>query len=533
MTASLTPAFVTAEEAAALIPTGANVAITGSGGGLLEPSAIFPALRQRFESTGGPSDLTLIHSLGIGHSTGKGLELWADPSLVKRVIGGHWAWSPTLQKLAAANEIEAYAWPAGVISLLLREIGARRPGLFTRTGLHTFVDPRHGGGRCNQAAAEELVSLVEVAGEAYLHFPPLTIDIGLIRGTAADARGNLTCVDEPAALDVLAVAQAAKASGGFVIAQVREVVDRGSIDPRHVDVPGCLVDKIVVVPDQWQTYESVHNPAYAGVRASAQSIEASWKAETTELPLARRLVAGRAAREVRPPERTNIGFGMAADVVDVLSREGLLDGVELLIEQGTIGGIPVGGELFGVSVDFDALFDSPTQFDLFGSGVLDRSYLGMAEVDRHGSVNVSLLQERLIGPGGFIDISQNAAHVVFCGTFRAKGLELAVEGDELRIVNEGTIPKFVSDVQHVTYSAPFAREEGRTATYVTERAVFTSHPDGLELIEVVAGIDIERDILNQMEFEPVVNSPRVVGVTEYGLRITPGSSVRADSEGGV
>lgn len=513
MTESLSAAFVTRDEAAAMITGGSTVAITGSGGGILEPSAIFEGVRDRFEREGAPSGLTLVHSLGIGHASGRGLELWADPRLVRRVIGGHWSWSPTMQKLATSGEIEAYAWPAGVISLLLREIGAGRPGLITRTGLHTVVDPRHGGGRFTTTPSEDLVRLTRILGRDYLHYLPFAVDVGIIRGTFADDRGNISCAEEPASLDVLAVAQAAKASGGVVVAQVRERVPRGALDPRLVDVPAGLVDAVVVTPGQWQTYESPHNASYAGtLRAARRTVD-----PPDDVPITRRLVAGRAAREVRRFERTNVGFGMASDVVDVLSRNGRLEEVELLIEQGTIGGVPIAGELFGVSRDFDARLSSTAQFDLFASGVLDRSVLGLAEVGPDGSVNVSAIGDRLIGPGGFIEISQHTRHAVFCGTFTTRGLRLDVDGDAIRIAQEGAVRKFVDPIRQTTYSGSFAVEEGRSATYVTERAVFSLRPGGIELTEVVDGVDIERDILAHMDFTPIIGEPAVVGVYDYGL----------------
>ncbi len=533
MTGRRVPDLLTSARAAALIPDNATIAISGSGGGLLEASEIFRALRSRFDDESAPQGLTLVHSLGIGHPDGRGLELWADATMVRRVIGGHWAWSPTFQRLVADERIEAYAWPAGVISQLLREVGAGRPGLFTRTGLHTFVDPRHAGGRCNATTTDELVDLVEVDGREVLHFRPLPIDVAVIRGTFVDERGNLSCAEEPASLDVLAAARAARASGGLVIAQAREEIPRRRLDPRLIDVPGCLIDVVVLAPEQHQTYASVRDLSYAGIpngqpaRAherpdeprddATSSATPGGTPDTQPLPPKRQLVAGRAALEVVPGEVVNVGFGMASDVVAVLDQRGTLADVELLIEQGAIGGTPVAGELFGVSRDFDALLSSPDQFDLFGSGVLDKAFLGMAEVDAQGSVNVSLLAGSLIGPGGFIDISQHAAHVVFCGTFTTRGLELHIDDNGLRITQEGSVRKFVDAVSQVTYSGPFARQEGRQATYVTERCVFVGRPDGLELTEVVEGVDIERDILAHMDFEPIVGAPRVVSVEDYGL----------------
>lgn len=512
-----------AEEAAALIPDGSTVALTGSGGGILETDALFRAVRERFDAEGSPRGLTLVHALGIGLPSGRGLELWADPGLVTRVIGGHWSWSPTMQRLVADDRIEAYSWPAGVISLLLREIGAGRPGLFTRTGLRTFVDPREGGGRANSRTTADLVDLVEVGGREHLHFRPFDVDVGLIRGSLADARGNVSCEHEPAQLDASAVARAARRSGGLVVAQVRALVQRGALDPWKVVVPGVSVDTVVLAPEQWQTYGAQDDPEVSGAvraagrtrRKSGSGPAPSVNAEPGRADLARELVSARAAREVRAGERVNVGFGMSADVVPVLARTGRLDNIEFLIEQGTIGGVPLNGNLFGASRDFDALFSSPDQFDLFAAGILDRAFLGMAEADSSGNVNVSLLGGRLVGPGGFIEISQHARNVVFCGSFTARGLELNVEDGQLHVRQEGSIRKFVPRVQQVTYSGPFAIEEGRTARFVTERCVLELTEDGMRLLEVVEGIDLERDVLARMGFEPVGGDPRVVPLAEY------------------
>jgi propionate CoA-transferase len=521
--AGISVRVASAEDAAALIPDGATVALTGSGGGILETDALFRAVRERFDAEGSPRGLTLVHALGIGLPSGRGLELWADPGLVSRVIGGHWSWSPTMQRLVADDGIEAYSWPAGVISLLLREIGAGRPGLFTRTGLRTFVDPREGGGRANSRTTVDLVDLVEVGGREHLHFRPFDVDVGLIRGSLADARGNVSCEHEPAQLDASAVARAARRSGGLVVAQVRAQVERGALDPWKVVVPGVIVDTVVLAPEQWQTYGAQDDPGVSGaVRASGRTRRQSGSvptpsanAELGRVDLARELVSARAAREVRAGERVNVGFGMSADVVPVLARTGRLDDIEFLIEQGTIGGVPLNGDLFGASRDFDALFSSPDQFDLFAAGILDRAFLGMAEADSRGNVNVSLLGGRLVGPGGFIEISQHARNVVFCGSFTARGLELSVEDGQLQVRREGIIGKFVPRVQQVTFSGPFAVEEGRTARFVTERCVLELTEYGMELLEVVEGIDLERDVLAQMGFEPVGGAPRVVPLAEY------------------
>lgn len=493
-------AFLGAQEAVELVRDGDTVAITGSGGGLLEAEAVFAALEQRFLAHGSPTGLTLVHALGLGDRDRRGTNRFAHEGLVRRVIGGHWTWSRPMQELARTNAIEAYCLPAGAISLLLREIGAGRPGLVTRIGLQAHPDPRMGGGRANEAARESLVELLMLDGREYLRYFPMAVDVGIVRGSAVDEAGNLTCAEEPAELDALAVAQAARASGGVVLAQAKRRVRR--LDPRSVTVPAALVDVVCLAPGQWQTYESEHNPAYCGDDPTADGV-----VERPTSPL-RRLIAARAAAEVRTGDRVNVGFGVSSEVVDVLARQGRLGDVTLLIEQGLIGGVPLSGDLFGISRAPEAVLSSTTQFELFGGGLLDRCFLGMAQVDAAGSVNVSRLGDTIMGPGGFIDISQPTPTAVFCGSFTTKGLEIDVDDHGLHIHREGDVRKFVAQVDEVTYSGPLARSEGRRALYVTERAVFSLGARGVELLEVADGVSVERDVLPHMGFAPVVGTVR-------------------------
>lgn len=493
------PRYLSADETAALVADGATVATTGSGGGVLEPDAILGALERRFLDTGHPRDLTFVHALGLGDRDRRGTNTFAHEGMTRRVIGGHWTWSPRLMALARDGGVEAYVWPSGAISQLLREIGARRPGLVTRTGLGTYVDPRRGGGRYN-GAPDELVELLELDGTEYLRYKPFPVDVAVIRGTSVDPAGNITCAGEAAQLDVLAVAQAAKASGGTVIAQVKERATRPH-DPRMVHVPYLLVDAVVVAPDQWQTYAAEHDPALCG------DADAGELAPDLGDPV-RALIARRAALEVADGDVLNVGFGISAQVVDALARDGRLGAVTLAIEQGLVDGVPVSGDLFGAARGPSAVVSSTTQFDLFSGGILDVCCLGMAQVDASGSVNVSRIAGDVIGPGGFVDISQHARRAVFCGTFTAKGAEVDVTPDGLRIGTEGRVPKFVDAVDEVTYSGPLALVEGREAVYVTERAVFRLTAEGVELVEIAPGVDVERDVVARMGFRPVIRHPR-------------------------
>jgi acyl CoA:acetate/3-ketoacid CoA transferase len=495
------PQLLTAEEAVSRVATGATVATTGSGGGVLEPGALLAALEARFLATGQPSGLTFVHALGLGDRDRRGTNTFAHEGMTARVIGGHWSWSPRLTKLAAENLLAAYTLPSGAISLLLREVGSGRPGLVTRTGLHTFADPRLGGGRANAAAREDLVRLVEIDGVEYLHYRPIRVDVALVRGTEVDPKGNIGCAEEPAVVDVVAVAQAARASGGTVLAQVRRRREE-PLDPRDVVLPAALVDTVTVVPDQWQTYAGEFDPALCGPADEQPDVQRALADPV------RAVVARRAAREVAGGAVLNVGFGMSAEVVDVLAEEGRLSDVTLAIEQGLFDGVPESGDLFGMSRGASARVASTTQFDFFGMGLLDVCCLGMAQADMTGSVNVSQFGGQVVGPGGFVDISQHARKAVFCGTFTAKGLQVDVRDGGLRVLHEGRVRKFVDAVEHVTYSGPFAVAEGREAVFVTERAVFRLGPDGLELIEVADGVSVDRDVLPHMDFRPVVRDVR-------------------------
>jgi propionate CoA-transferase len=498
-----------ATDAAAQVGDGATVATTGSGGGVLEPYALLAAIEERFLRTGGPVGLTFVHALGLGDRDRKGASALAHDGLVKRVICGHWTWSPQMMELAAANKIEAYAMPSGVISSLFRESGAGRPGLFTRTGIETFADPRQRGCRANDAARQEIVTLTRICGREYLHYAPLAVDVALVRGTEVDNLGNIGARYEAALLDVLEVAQAAKGNGGIVIAQVKRRRPE-PLDPREVVIPAAMVDYVVVAEDQWQTYASEEDRGLFDAPTPSDSVdEIQWPS------LGHAIVARRAALEVPDNCVLNLGFGMSAGVADALREEGRHNQVRLAIEQGLFDGRPATGDLFGMSRGPSARISSTVQFDLFAAGLLDVCALGMAQADGIGNVNVSRFGGQVIGPGGFVDISQYARTAVFCGSFTAKGLSLTMREGNLQIVSEGAVPKFVESVDEITYSGALACNEGRRALYVTERAVFELTSRGIELTEVAPGIDVERDVLAQMRFPPVVNRVRAMPASVF------------------
>lgn len=494
--------IVSSQEAIALVRDGdmlCNSGFVGNG----TPDELLAALAERFVQTGGPRDLSLIFAAGQGDGKERGLNRLAHPGLLRRVIGGHWGLIPKIARLALEEKVEAYNLPQGCISQLYREIAGHRPGVLSKVGLGTFVDPRLSGGKLNRRTTEDLVQLIELAGEQWLFYKAFPIQVAFLRGTTADPSGNITMEREALTLDNLAMAMAARNSKGLVIVQVERIAAAGSLNPRQVQIPGILVDCVVVArpENHMQTYATAYSPAYsAEVRVPAESMPA--------LPLdLRKIIGRRAAMELAVNSVVNLGIGMPEAVAAVAAEEKILDYITLTTEPGVVGGIPASGMDFGAATNTEAIISQNAQFDFYDGGGLDLTFLGMAQIDHHGHVNVSCFSGRLAGAGGFINISQNARKVVFVGSFTSDGLEVAAAGGRLAILREGKIRKFLKDVEQITFSGAQAQQQDKQVLYVTERCVFKLCSEGLELIEYAPGIDVEDDILAHMDFRPIIRNP--------------------------
>jgi len=497
--------LVTSAQAIAIVRDGDTVCCSGFGSNGV-PVELILALEKRFLETAAPRDLTLLFGGGPGDGGTGGANHLGHAGLLRRVIGGHFGLVPQIGRLALEGAVEAYNLPLGVISHMYRDIACGLPGTVSAVGLGTFVDPRLQGGRVNAKTTEDIVSVVHLGGRELLYYKTLPISVAFIRGTSADSEGNITMERETLTQDALAIATATRNSGGFVIAQVERVVERGSLNPRHVKVPGVLVDCVVLAaPENHpQNLGATHNPAFsAEVRVPLDAI--------TPLPLdERKVIARRAAFELLPNAVVNLGIGMPEGVAGVANEEKILKYMTLTAEPGVIGGVPASGLNFGAATNPDAVIDMNQQFDFYDGGGLDLACLGLAECDASGSINVSRFGPKLAGAGGFINITQNSNTVVFVGTFTAGGLKVSLDGGQVRIVQEGRARKFVKQIEQVTFSGPYAAQRGQNVLYVTERCVLQLTPDGLELIEVAPGIDIERDILAQMEFRPIIKQPQIM-----------------------
>ena len=503
----MNPKIVTAQEAVQKIKSGDTLVVGGAGAGHGVPDALLEALGQEFVTHGSPENITVLHPCGIGDNQDRGLNHLAHEGLIKRDIGGFWGNAPKLCDLAQQEKLEAYNFPQGVLAHLVRAIAAGGKGLFTKVGLNTFVDPDFEGGKINKITTENLVEKVHIDGEELLLYKSYPFNVAFIRGTSADREGNITMEEEVGTFSMLSMAQAVKVNGGIVIAQVKRVNSNEEAMPVQVKVPGVLIDYIVEVPNQQMTFITDYNQAL---------INRSHPFEEDELLLTgvKRLIARRAALELKKDDKVNLGYGMPDGVPIVAREEKINKDITFLIEQGPIGGVLTTGLNFGAMYNPSAILDEAYQFDFFHGGGLDICYLGFAQVDKQGNVNSSRFGKILTGCGGFIDISQNTKKVVFCGGFSTK-TELTYNEEGIQMQFPGKHKKFVNEVEQITFNGKYAAQKGQEVLYVTERAVFRLTIEGLELIEIAPGVDLESDILAMMDFKPLVRNVRIINKTIY------------------
>ena len=514
----------TAAEAARLIGDGAVVSVSSSSG-LGCPDAVLGAIGARFDAEGHPRAITTLHPIAAGDMYGvKGIDHLAKPGLLRKTLCGSYPSGPStseppaIWKMIGDNQVAAYNIPSGILFDMHREAAAKRPGVLTKVGLDTFVDPRREGCAMNAAANEPVVELKEFDGEEWLYFRAIVPDVAIIRATSADERGNLTYEHEGAYLGCLEQALAARNNGGVVIAQVKRVVENGTLKPHDVRVPGVLVDHIVVAPDQLQTTQTPYDPAISGEIFRPLS---SFRVPDMNI---QKVIARRVAMELRGGMAVNIGFGISANVPRILLEEGQHGKVTWVIEQGAVGGVPLLDFKFGCASNAEAIMPSPHQFIYFQAGGFDASLLSFLQIDRHGSVNVSKLSARphvTAGAGGFVDITARAKKIVFSGFFNA-GAKLSLAEGGIRIDQEGKVKKVVKEVEHVSFSGRRAVAQGQDITYVTERCVMKLTSGGLLVTEIAPGIDVERDVLGQAEI-PLAVAP--------DLKVTPEKLYRGEKIG--
>lgn len=491
--------IITADQAARLVNNGWTVALSGSAATSLTADRVFQALEERYLAEGNPRDLTLFHPQGMGDKDTWGISRFAHRGMCRRVIGGHWGMSPRMGALAVEEALEAYNMPQGVMAQMVRSMASRGPGVITKIGLGTYIDPRQSGGKMNQSAREDLIEVVNLGGEEWLRYKPVPFDLAIIRGTTADEDGYISLEEEVHYDEVCSMAAAAKNNGGMVIVQVKRLARRGTLDVARVKIPGYLVDYVVVEPEQPQSKDYFYRGSYCG--AVNEPVTMGWPKPGLD---ERKFIARRQAMELGPGMLVNIGVGVSNGVPLILAEEGVWDQITLSLEQGQSGGIPVMGLDAGTMLNPRVIVDHPVQHDMYHGGVLDATCLSAAETDFHGNVNVSKLGKSLTGCGGFIDISQETRKIVFGGTLCAKS-RVSFEGGKVTVLEQGTIRKFVSQVQQITFSGERAAQKGKDVVFITERCVFRLEKEGLTLVEIAPGIDLERDILDNMDYRPLIS----------------------------
>lgn len=521
------PEFITAREAVDYIANGSTLCTIGMT--LISASeSILKEIERRFLEEGTPNQLTYVHTCGqAAMKVPGGMTHLAHEGLLKRVIGGHWGQSPMMMDLISGNKIEAYNLPQGQMANMFHSMALREPGKLSKVGLGTYIDPRVEGGKMNQRTkdtCEDIVAIVNVDGEEYIQYKPIPIDTLVIRGTYCDENGNLSTDEEGMLLEVLPAVMATKRWGGRVIAQVKQVVKNGTLESKQVTVPGVLIDSVVVCENVFeehrQTYSWYYDPAYCGkIRVPQNAVK--------KIPLNERKVIGRRALMLLPPDQIiNIGTGIPNDVVGpILAEEGANDCVSVTVESGIYGGTPAATIDFGIACNAEALIGHDRQFEFYTGTGVDFTFMGAGQMDPSGNVNATRMGDKAPGAGGFIDITSTAKNVVFCSTFTGGGLKVAFDPEKgVTIVQEGRFKKLVPQVQQISYNGVLAVERGQHMWYVTERCVFELTEKGMMLVEIAKGVDLQKDILDQMDFVPLIaetlkiTDPAIYSEGAFGLR---------------
>lgn len=497
------PVFISARDAAGMIKNNSTVVTVGMT--LISASeSILKAIETSFLENGSPNNLTLVHSCGQSDKE-RGIQHFAHEGLMTRIIGGHWGLQPKVMDMISKNQMLAYCFPQGQFAQLFRSMAGGEPGKITKVGLGTFVDPRMGGGKMNEVTkdAPDLIDIVTIDGEEYMRYKPIPLNYCIIRGTYIDELGNLTTDEECMNLEVFSTVLACKKFGGKVIAQAKYKVKSGTLHPKRVIVPGVFIDAAVICENPEEDHRMTHSfymdPAYCGDIKEPDDAAAP-------LPISVRKVIGRrATMEIKRNNILNVGTGIPNDTVGaIIAEEGIGEEVTLTVESGIYGGLPLGGVDFGIAKNCYALVRHDDQFDFYNGAGVDVTFMGAGEINENGDVNATKLGPKPTGAGGFVDITTNAKHVVFCSTFTGKGLECAFEEGKLRIIREGSFHKCVKDIQQVSYNGTIGRKKGQRMTYVTERAVFELKKEGLVLTEIAPGIDLQKDVLEHMDFKPII-----------------------------
>lgn len=500
---------VTAQYAASLIQDSMTVGVGGFVG-FGTPEELYIAIKDRYVETQSPKNLTVFYGAGIGDGKDRGMNHLAQEGLIKRLVCAHLGLAPKLGQLCVDNKIECFIVPQGVCSHILRATAGKKPGVLTHVGLKTYADPRNEGCKGNKAAADsgyDIVKLVDIDGREALVYKSVPLDMCFIRGTYADEAGNISLAKEALQGDQFEMAMATKNSGGKVVVQVEKVVQKGTLPMRDVVIPSFMVDYVVEAKPEnhWQSFLGPeYHPEFTGdVKIPVDSIK--------PMPLNPRKICGRrGAMLLKKGTVVNLGIGIPDSVAAVAGEEGISDQFTLSIESGVLGGVPSGGMGLGATANPDAMLKQPDCFDFYDGGGLDMAFLGSAEVDEKGNVNVSKFSGRMVGPGGFINITQNSKTVVFCGTFTAGKMKCEIGDGKLNIIEDAPGIKFKKSVEQVTYSAEYGVSTGQNVYYVTERALFKLTSEGLELLEIAPGVDLQKHILDKMEFMPVIKDVKLM-----------------------